>query len=84
MRVEAAEGEQEVGVVAPRQPQRHVARELERLNVAAFEQPLPIETVDILPTLAALIRLQIPAAEIDGRCIDLDAGPEDTCAVESR
>jgi predicted AlkP superfamily pyrophosphatase or phosphodiesterase len=45
-----------------------------------FEQSLPVETIDILPTLAALIGLSIPAAEIDGRCIDLDGGPADTCA----
>jgi hypothetical protein len=35
--------------------------------------------LDILPTLAALIGLSIPADEIDGRCIDLDPGPGDTC-----
>jgi hypothetical protein len=50
-------------------------------GMAGFEQPLPIETVDILPTLAALIRLPIPPSEIDGRCIDLDAGPADSCAA---
>lgn len=44
-----------------------------------FEHPLPIETVDILPTLAALIGLSIPAAEIDGHCIDLDPGAGNTC-----
>ncbi len=44
-----------------------------------FEQPLPIETVDIMPTLASLIRMPVPAAEIDGHCIDLDPGPRDTC-----
>ena len=50
-----------------------------RPGKAAFEQPLGIETVDILPTLAALVDLKIPAEEIDGRCLDLDAGPGDTC-----
>lgn len=45
-----------------------------------FEQPLPVETVDILPTLASLIGLPIPPAEIDGRCLDLDPGSEDSCA----
>ena len=44
-----------------------------------FEQPLGVETVDILPTLAALIDLKVPAEEIDGRCLDLDAGAGDTC-----
>jgi predicted AlkP superfamily pyrophosphatase or phosphodiesterase len=46
---------------------------------AGFEQTLPVETVDILPTLAALIHLKINAAEIDGRCLDIDPGEIDTC-----
>ncbi len=50
-----------------------------RPEMAGFEQPLPIETVDILPTLAALIALPIPPAEIDGRCIDLDQTATDSC-----
>jgi alkaline phosphatase len=50
-----------------------------RPGLESFEQPLPVETVDILPTLAALIGLSIPADEIDGRCIDLDPGQGDTC-----
>ena len=49
-------------------------------NATGFEQPLSIETVDILPTLAALIDLPVPQVEIDGRCLDLDAGAGDTCA----
>ena len=44
-----------------------------------FEQPMGVETVDILPTLAALIGLPVPAAEIDGRCLDLDPGAASTC-----
>lgn len=48
-------------------------------GMAGFEQVLPVETVDILPTLAALIGLTVPSAEIDGRCLDLDPGPADTC-----
>ena len=44
-----------------------------------FEQPMGVETVDILPTLAALIGLAVPAAEIDGRCLDLDPGAGTTC-----
>jgi predicted AlkP superfamily pyrophosphatase or phosphodiesterase len=44
-----------------------------------YEQPLGVETVDILPTLASLIKLDIPASEIDGRCLDLDAGAASTC-----
>ncbi len=55
-----------------------------RPGLAGFEQPLPVETVDILPTLAALIGLSIPADEIDGRCIDLDAGPGSTCDAAQR
>jgi predicted AlkP superfamily pyrophosphatase or phosphodiesterase len=42
-----------------------------------YEQYLPIETVDIAPTLAALVGIAHPA--VDGRCIDLDSGPGDTC-----
>jgi alkaline phosphatase len=45
-----------------------------RPGTRGFEQPLPVETVDILPTLAALIGLPIPPSEIDGRCLDLDLG----------
>ena len=52
-----------------------------RPGAGGFEQPLPVETVDILPTLAALIGLPIPAEEIDGRCLDLDAGDADTCVA---
>lgn len=48
-------------------------------GVAPFEQPLGVETVDILPSLAALIKLPIPAGEIDGKCLDLDAGLADSC-----
>lgn len=50
-------------------------------GATGFEQPMSIETVDILPTLAALIGLSVPPAEIDGRCIDLDAGPASTCPL---
>jgi predicted AlkP superfamily pyrophosphatase or phosphodiesterase len=48
-----------------------------------FEQPLSVETVDILPTLAALIDLKVPQDEIDGRCLDLDPGPGDTCPAST-
>ena len=44
-----------------------------------FEQPMGVETVDILPTLAALIALPVPTTEIDGRCLDLDPGATTTC-----
>lgn len=48
-------------------------------GAAAFEQPNAVETVDILPTLASLIGLDVPASEIDGRCLDLVAGAESNC-----
>jgi hypothetical protein len=50
-----------------------------RKGMRPFEQALPVETVDILPTLAALIGLRIQPGTIDGRCLDLDEGPNDTC-----
>nr|WP_245941963.1 alkaline phosphatase family protein [Sphingomonas gilva] len=48
-------------------------------GMTPFEQPLAITTTDIMPTLAALIGLPVPANEIDGVCRDLDAGPGTTC-----
>lgn len=42
-----------------------------------FEQPLSVETVDIAPTLAALLGVPMPG--VDGRCLDLDPGPGSTC-----
>ncbi len=50
-----------------------------RQGLTPFEQPLAVETADILPTLAALIGLAIPAGEIDGKCLDLAAGTPSTC-----
>jgi predicted AlkP superfamily pyrophosphatase or phosphodiesterase len=50
-----------------------------RKDMRHFEQPLGIETVDIMPSLAALIGLPVPAGEIDGRCLDLVAGEGDSC-----
>lgn len=50
-----------------------------RRGMAGFEQPNPVMTVDILPTLAALVSLPIGAGEIDGRCLDLIAGPGSSC-----
>ncbi len=52
-----------------------------RKGMVHFEQPNGVETVDILPTLASLIGLLVPPNEIDGRCLDLIAGPEDNCAA---
>ena len=50
-----------------------------RKGMASFEQPMGVETVDILPTLAATIGLPVSKSEIDGRCLDLAAGPGDSC-----
>ncbi len=38
------------------------------------ERVLPIETVDIAPTLAAVTGVPVPA-DVDGRCLPLGAGP---------
>lgn len=48
-------------------------------GMQGFEQPNSIQTVDIMPTLAALIGLRVPDGEIDGMCRDLDAGQGSTC-----
>lgn len=50
-----------------------------RAGMRAFEQPNPVMTVDILPTMASLINLPIPADQIDGRCLDLIAGAGSNC-----
>ncbi|WP_120717656.1 alkaline phosphatase family protein [Tsuneonella amylolytica] len=50
-----------------------------RKGLTHFEQPLPARTVDIAPTLMAVLGLPIPADEMDGRCIDLDGGAASTC-----
>ena len=51
-------------------------------GMAGFEQPNSIETVDIAPTLAALIGFPIPTDEMDGKCRDLIAGPASSCPPE--
>ena len=50
-----------------------------RKGMTPFEQPLSVETVDIAPTLAALLHLPVIAPKMDGRCLDLDAGARSTC-----
>ena len=40
-------------------------------GVTGFEQPAAVETVDIAPTLASLIGLDIPSNEIDGRALTI-------------
>lgn len=50
-----------------------------RKGITGFEQPNAVMTVDIMPTLASLIDLPVDMAAIDGRCLDLLAGPETSC-----
>ncbi|MEQ1767773.1 MAG: hypothetical protein ABL859_10135, partial [Methylotenera sp.] len=50
-----------------------------RRGMRGFEQPAPVETIDIAPTLAALLGLRVPEGTFDGRCLDLDAGNGNTC-----
>lgn len=51
-----------------------------RKGLAHEEQPQPVETVDIAPTLAAIVGLDMPAGTWDGRCLDIDGARADTCA----
>jgi predicted AlkP superfamily pyrophosphatase or phosphodiesterase len=53
-----------------------------RKGMAGFEQPSPVETVDIAPTLSAWINLPAPQGAYDGRCLDLDSGSGSTCGVK--
>ena len=46
-------------------------------------QPLAVETVDILPTLASLVGVAIDPETIDGRCLDLVEGPASSCLTET-
>ncbi len=50
-----------------------------RKGWTGFEQPAPVETVDIAPTLAAVLGLKVPEGSFDGRCLDLDGGPGNSC-----
>jgi hypothetical protein len=50
-----------------------------RKGLRPFEQPLTVETADILPTLAAQIRLGADPKSIDVRRLDLEEGPETSC-----
>lgn len=40
-------------------------------GIKGFEQPIAVESVDIMPTLAGLIGLKIPEGDIDGHALDL-------------
>ncbi len=55
-----------------------------RKGMAGFEQPNPIETTDIAPTLAATIGLAVLAGDMDGKCRDLIAGAGTSCPPEPR
>lgn len=50
-----------------------------RRDLRGFEQPFAVETVDIAPTLAAVVGLSVEPDEMDGRCLDLLAGPANSC-----
>ncbi|MEP3725122.1 MAG: alkaline phosphatase family protein, partial [Parasphingorhabdus sp.] len=48
-------------------------------GIQSFEQPLSVMTVDIAPTLGALIGVTIPDEETDGTCLDIDGGAANSC-----
>lgn len=50
-----------------------------RSGMKGFEQPLAVKTVDIAPTLGSLIGVDMSGDDIDGRCLDLDAGAGSNC-----
>ena len=50
-----------------------------RKGMVGFEQPNPVETIDIAPTLASVIGLRLDDGAFDGRCLDLDAGTGNSC-----
>lgn len=52
-----------------------------RKGLTAEEQPAPVETVDIAPTLAAQLGLAVRPGTFDGRCLDIDGGSEDSCVA---
>ena len=53
-----------------------------RKGMTHMEQPMGVETVDILPTLAAQIGLALPASGIDGKCLDLDPTAASSCPAK--
>ena len=50
-----------------------------RAGIQHFEQPMSVMTVDIAPTLGALVEVDIPADETDGKCLDIDGGTANSC-----
>ena len=55
-----------------------------RPGMTGFEQPLPVETVDILPTLAAQIGLPLEPTAIDGRCLEIFPVAAPSCPARDR
>ncbi len=47
-----------------------------RKGVASSNRDQAIETIDIMPTLAAMVGLPVPAGEIDGKCLATVPGAE--------
>lgn len=66
---------------SPRDYDRRVPLLFWRAGLPGMEQPHPVDTVDIAPTLAALIDLRVPQGTWDGRCLDIDGSAGDTCAT---
>ncbi len=50
-----------------------------RKGVPGLEQPAPVETVDIAPTLIAMLGLPVPEGAYDGRCLDIDGSAANSC-----
>ncbi len=50
-----------------------------RRGFERFEQRKSVETVDIAPTLAAILGLSIAQGSFDGQCLDLIKGPRSNC-----
>lgn len=50
-----------------------------RKGMPPMEQPAPVETVDIAPTLTAVLRLAVPEGTFDGRCLDIDGSAANSC-----
>ena len=48
-------------------------------GITHFEQPTSVKTVDIAPTLAVFVGVDIPADETDGRCLDIDGSAGNSC-----
>lgn len=53
-----------------------------RKGMTSFEQPDPVETVDIAPTFAALVGLKVEDGAFDGRCLNLAGPTGDICAAQ--